>query len=94
MTLRERLRDDTTAAMRSREALRLDVLRLVNNAIYQGQGTMVELLCAIEEKRQPSNDARSNLRSLELSFAAVASAMRHEPIVPGTVRRLPDPPSA
>ncbi len=34
MTLRERLRDDTTAAMRSREALRLDVLRLVNNAIY------------------------------------------------------------
>ena len=34
MTLRERLRDDTTAAMRSREALRLDVLRLVINAIY------------------------------------------------------------
>lgn len=34
MTLRERLRDDTTAAMRSREALRLDVLRMVNNAIY------------------------------------------------------------
>ncbi len=57
-------------------------------------GTMGELLCAIEEKRQPSNDARSNLRSLELSFAAVASAMRHEPIVPGSVRRLPDPPSA
>ena len=57
-------------------------------------GTMGELLCAIEEKRQPSNDARSNLRSLELSFAAVASAMRHEPIVPGTIRRLPDPPSA
>jgi predicted dehydrogenase len=57
-------------------------------------GAMGELLCAIEEKRQPSNDARSNLRSLELSFAAVASAMRHEPIVPGTVRTLPDPPGA
>jgi predicted dehydrogenase len=57
-------------------------------------GTMAELLCAIEEQRQPTNDARSNLRSLELSFAAVASAMRHEPIVPGTIRRLPDPPSA
>jgi predicted dehydrogenase len=57
-------------------------------------GTMGELLCAIEEQRQPSHDARSNLRSLELSFAAVASAMRHEPIVPGSVRRLPDPPSA
>ncbi|MBA3482666.1 MAG: gfo/Idh/MocA family oxidoreductase, partial [Pirellulales bacterium] len=57
-------------------------------------GTMGELLCAIEDQRPPTNDARSNLRSLELSFAAVASAMRHEPIVPGTVRRLPDPPSA
>ena len=57
-------------------------------------GTMGELLCAIEEKRQPSHSARSNLRSLELSFAAVASAMQHEPIVPGSVRRLPDPPSA
>ena len=56
-------------------------------------GTMGELLCAIEEKRQPSNDARSNLRSLELAFAAVASAMRHEPIVPGTIRKLPDPPT-
>jgi predicted dehydrogenase len=57
-------------------------------------GTMGELLCAIEEQRQPSHSARSNLRSLELSFAAVASAMRHEPIVPGSVRRLPDPPTA
>ncbi|RIK88159.1 MAG: gfo/Idh/MocA family oxidoreductase [Planctomycetota bacterium] len=55
-------------------------------------GAMAELLCAIEEKRPPSNNARDNLRSLELSFAAVASAMRHEPIVPGVVRRLPDPP--
>ena len=57
-------------------------------------GTMGELLCSIEEKRQPSHSARANIRSLELSFAAVASAMRHEPIVPGTVRRLPDPPTA
>jgi predicted dehydrogenase len=57
-------------------------------------GTMAELLCAIEENRPPTNSARDNLRSLELSFAAVASAMRHEPIVPGTIRRLPDPPSA
>ena len=34
MTLRERLRDDTTAAMRSGDALRRDVLRMVQNAIY------------------------------------------------------------
>ena len=34
MTLRERLQDDTTAAMRSGDALRRDVLRMVQNAIY------------------------------------------------------------
>lgn len=52
-------------------------------------GTMGELLCAIEEKRQPSHSARNNLRSLELCFAAVASSLRHEPVAPGTVRALP-----
>lgn len=57
-------------------------------------GTMGELLCAVEQKRRPAHDARNNLQSLELAFAAVASAMRHEPIVPGTVRRLPQPPTA
>ncbi len=51
-------------------------------------GTMGELLCAIEEKRQPSHSARNNLRSLELCFAAVASSLRHKPIAPGTVRKL------
>ena len=34
MPLRERLHDDTTAAMRSGDALRRDVLRMVQNAIY------------------------------------------------------------
>jgi len=34
VTLRERLQQDTTAAMRSGDALRRDVLRLVQNAIY------------------------------------------------------------
>lgn len=51
-------------------------------------GTMGELLCAIEEKRQPSHSARNNLRSLELCFAAVASSLSHEPVVPGMVREL------
>lgn len=51
-------------------------------------GTMGELLCAIEEKRQPSHSARNNLRSLELCFAAVASALKHKPVMPGTVRKL------
>ncbi len=52
-------------------------------------GTMGELLCAVEEGREPSNSARANLASLALCFAAVASAHRGEPVVPGVVRRLP-----
>ncbi len=52
-------------------------------------GTMSELLCAIEENREPTNSARDNLRSLELCFAAVASAERHRPVVPGSVRKMP-----
>ncbi len=52
-------------------------------------GTMGELLCAIEEGREPDNSARDNLRSLELCFAAVASAERRKPVAPGTVRNMP-----
>jgi predicted dehydrogenase len=37
-------------------------------------GSMSELLCAIEENREPSNSAESNLRSLALCFAALKSA--------------------
>ncbi|MFP4090855.1 MAG: Gfo/Idh/MocA family protein [Cyclobacteriaceae bacterium] len=52
------------------------------------QGTMGELLCAIEEDREPANSAASNLESLALCFAALESADRHQPIVPGSVRRI------
>lgn len=38
------------------------------------RGAMAELLCAIEEDREPLNSARGNLRSLALSLAAVQSA--------------------
>jgi predicted dehydrogenase len=40
------------------------------------RGTMGELLCAIEEDREPSNSGRNNLRSLDLCFAALKSADR------------------
>jgi len=50
---------------------------------------MGELLCSIEEDRTPSIDARDNLISLALCFAAVASSETHQPVVPGTIRRLP-----
>jgi len=53
------------------------------------QGTMAELLCAIAENREPSNNARDNLKSLELCFAAVASADKRRPVTPGTIRRMP-----
>lgn len=52
------------------------------------RGTMAELLCAVEEQREPNNSARHNLKSLALCFAAVASSHTGEPQVPGTVRRL------
>lgn len=52
-------------------------------------GAMGELLCAIEENREPSHSARNNLASLALCFAAVASAERGKPIVPGTIRKMP-----
>lgn len=40
------------------------------------QGAMAELLCAIEEQREPSNNARDNLKSLELCFAAIERAAK------------------
>jgi predicted dehydrogenase len=52
------------------------------------QGAMGELLCAIEQRREPLHSARNNLATLELAFAALASAERGEPAVPGSVRRL------
>jgi predicted dehydrogenase len=54
------------------------------------QGTMCELLCAIEEGREPHNSARNNVRTLALCFAAMASANTGQAVQPGTVRKLPD----
>jgi predicted dehydrogenase len=51
-------------------------------------GTMGELLCAIEEDRDPANAASHNLKSLELCFAAVASADKCEPVKPGDVKSI------
>lgn len=45
-------------------------------------GTMGELLCAIEEKRIPWNNAADNLQSLKLCFSACASADRNKAIEP------------
>lgn len=53
------------------------------------RGTMGELLCAIEEDRVCTIAAADNLRSLEVCFAALASADSGEPVKPGSIRRLP-----
>ncbi len=43
-------------------------------------GTMGELLCAIEEGREPQNSARGNLASLRLCLAAVRSSQTGETV--------------
>jgi predicted dehydrogenase len=50
------------------------------------QGAMSELVCAIEDNREPINNARENLASLALCFAALASADSGKPVTPGSVR--------
>lgn len=52
------------------------------------KGTMGELLCAIEEDREPSNGAAENLRSLAMAFAAVRSRMSGKEVEIGAARRL------
>ena len=52
------------------------------------QGAMTELLCAIEDHREPNHHARGNLDSLALCFAAVASADSGLPVRPGEARSI------
>lgn len=52
------------------------------------KGTMGELLCAIEQDREPSNGAAENLRSLAMAFAAVRSRMTGKEVEIGAARRL------
>ena len=44
------------------------------------QGTMGELLCAIEEDRDPYHSARNNLKTLDLCFNAIKSADNGIPV--------------
>lgn len=69
--------------------------RLRGNWFENGfQGTMGELLCAIEDRREPSNSASTVVPTLEFCFAAIASAdAGGRPVVPGSITRLPASPS-
>lgn len=53
------------------------------------RGAMGELLCAVEEDREPENGARENLKSLALCFAAIASARSGREVAIGQAKRLP-----
>ena len=69
-----------------------DVARpeLVGTWFTEGfHGAMAELLCAIEESHPPNNNARDNLKSLALCFAALASADSGQPQPVGVARRVP-----
>ena len=52
------------------------------------RGTMGALLKAAEEGTEPLNSAASSLEALALDFAAIASARRGVPVMPGSVRSL------
>lgn len=53
------------------------------------QGSMGELLSAIEQKREPVNNPLDNLRGLAICFAAVASAESGKPVEVGKARKVP-----
>ncbi len=52
-------------------------------------GAMGELLCAIEQHREPNHNAADNLHSLELCFAAVRSADTGLPVTVGVAQTVP-----
>lgn len=49
-------------------------------------GTMMELLCSIDEGRQPSNSARSTIQGLRLCHAAMASADSGNSVDPNSIQ--------
>lgn len=51
-------------------------------------GAMGALLRAVETGTPPIHNARDNLASLALAFAAIASSRRGVPVVPGAVRSM------
>ncbi|WP_372571591.1 Gfo/Idh/MocA family protein [Ruegeria jejuensis] len=79
----------------SSQALTLTMAEGIARPELEGQwfndgfsGAMGELLCAIEEDRDPMNSAQSNLRSLALTFAAVQSRRTGRAVKIGSVRKL------
>jgi predicted dehydrogenase len=77
------------------QAITLTTADGVANPRLEGQwfndgfrGAMGELLCAIEEDREPLNSGAANIASLALAFAAVRSRITGQEVAVGTARRL------
>lgn len=82
-----------TGPICSADQLRLLTARGESRPVLEGSwfpagmaGTMGELLCAIEENREPENSAANNLRSLALCFAALESTRSGRMEIPGRIR--------
>lgn len=65
MTLKERLQAETTAAMRSGDALRRDVLRMASNALYTVEKRQGKPLSADEELQILSREVKTRRESIE-----------------------------
>jgi uncharacterized protein YqeY len=70
VTLKERLQSDTTAAMRSGDALRRDVLRMASNAIYLLEKRQGKPLSDDEELQVLSREVKTRRESVEAFRAA------------------------
>ena len=65
MTLRERLQADTTAAMRSGDALRRDVLRMAQNSIYNIEKARKVTLSEVEVLGVLTREVKTRRESVE-----------------------------
>ena len=104
MTLRERLQDDTTAAMRSGDALRRDTLRMVQNAVYNIEKAkritltdddIVAVITRETKTRRESVEAfrrggREDLAAKEEAEIAILAEYLPEPLTEDDVRALVD----
>ncbi len=104
MTLRERLQDDTTAAMRSGDALRRDVLRMAQNSIYNiekakkvtlSEDEILGVLTREVKTRRESVDAfraggREDLVAKEEAEIAILQDYLPQPLTEDELRALVD----
>ena len=104
MTLRERLHDDTTAAMRSGDSLRRDTLRMVQSAIYNvekakqvtlSEDEVLGVVAKEVKTRRESveafrNGGREDLATKEEAEIAILSGYLPQPLTDDQLRALVD----